>query len=116
MHGLKSKLKNKKILIYGFGKTGIASFKYLNKHNYLKIFDDNKITLSKKINKNFFIKKNEINLFKFDFIVLSPGIDVKKCGLKKYLRKNREKIITDLDIFYLNNSKNIKITITGTNG
>ena len=116
MHGLKSKLKNKKILIYGFGKTGIASFKYLNKHNYLKIFDDNKITLSKKINKNFFIKKNEINLFKFDFIVLSPGIDVKKCGLKKYLRKNREKIITDLDIFYLNNPKNIKITITGTNG
>ena len=116
MHGLKSKLKNKKILIYGFGKTGIASFKYLNKDNYLKIFDDNKITLSKKINKNFFIKKNEINLFKFDFIVLSPGIDVKKCGLKKYLRKNREKIITDLDIFYLNNSKNIKITITGTNG
>ena len=47
---------------------------------------------------------------------MSPGIDIKKCKLKNFLFKNREKIITELDIFYLNFPKNIKITITGTNG
>ncbi len=116
MHDLNIKLKNKKILIYGFGKTGIASFKYLNKENYLKVFDDNKVFLSKTINKNFFIKKSKIKSFNFDFVILSPGINVKNCGLKNYLKKNNDKIITDLDVFYLNNPKNIKITITGTNG
>ena len=33
--------KNKKILIYGFGKSGTACFKFLKKNN-CKIFDDNK--------------------------------------------------------------------------
>jgi len=44
------------------------------------------------------------------------GIDINKNRLKNYLKKNKKKIITDLDIFYLNNPNNLKITITGTNG
>ena len=32
----------KKILIYGFGKSGCASYKFLRKKNSCKIFDDNK--------------------------------------------------------------------------
>ena len=33
---------NKKILIYGSGKTGISTFKFLNKKNKIYLFDDNK--------------------------------------------------------------------------
>ena len=32
----------KNILIYGFGKSGYASFKFLSKKNNCKIIDDNK--------------------------------------------------------------------------
>ena len=31
--------------------------------------------------------------------MLSPGIDIQKCDLKKYLIENISKIITELDIF-----------------
>ena len=34
MHELKNKFKNKKILIYGFGKSGRASFNYLKKMKF----------------------------------------------------------------------------------
>ena len=51
----------------------------------------------------------------FDKIILSPGIDINKCKLSKFLKKNYDKIYTDLDIFsYF--FKNNCITITGTNG
>ena len=110
MFNLNAKINNKKILIYGFGKSGHASYNYLKKLNNVLVYDD-----YKKIKKNF-ISKKKIQLTKFDYIVLSPGIDINKCKLKNYLNNNKNKIITDLDIFYLNNEKNLKITITGTNG
>ena len=52
----------------------------------------------------------------YDFIVISPGIDINKCLLKNFIKKNLNKLITDLDIFYINYKKNLNITITGTNG
>ncbi len=110
MFNRNDKIKNKKILIYGFGKSGQASYNYLKNLNKVLIFDD-----YKNIKKNFISKKN-IQLTIFHYIVLSPGIDINKCKLKKFLNKNKDKIITDLDIFHLNNEKNLKITITGTNG
>ena len=48
--------------------------------------------------------------------MVSPGIDIRKCLLKNYLKKNSKKIITDLDVFYINYSQNISIAVTGTNG
>ena len=104
-------LRNKFILIYGFGITGKACFNYLKKNNHTLIFDDNKKNIPTKYKHLLFSKKK-----KFDYIVLSPGINFKKCKLKKILKKNYNKIITDLDIFYYENIKNIKTTITGTNG
>ena len=95
----------KKILIYGMGKSGLAVFKFLNKNNKVTTHDD-KI----KIN----IKK--INKINFDYIIISPGIDINKCNLSKFLKKNTKKIYTDLDIFYNHHKANNKITITGTNG
>ena len=36
---------NKKILIYGLGKTGISTFQFLRDKNQVFLFDDNKINL-----------------------------------------------------------------------
>ena len=52
-----------------------------------------------KLFKNLLIKSNYINKIKIDFIVVSPGINIKKCHLKKFLEKNFQKIITDLDVY-----------------
>ena len=106
---------NKKILIYGLGKSGLSSFQFLKNKNNIFLYDDRKVK-----NKNLDIKKNLINYknllnLKIDQIILSPGIDINKCKLSKFLKKNQNKIYTDLDVFY-SFYKNDCITITGTNG
>ena len=107
--------KNRKILIYGFGKSGIACFNFLKKNNICTIYDDNKKNIPVKFEKNL-INIGKLSSINFDFIVLSPGIDIKKCKISSYLRKNRSKIITELDIFAISYPNINKITITGTNG
>mgnify|MGYP003683173041 FL=1 len=95
----------KKILIYGLGKSGLSALKYLKKYNQITTYDDKTKSNIKKIIK-----------VKFDCIIISPGIDIYKCRLSKFLKNNYKKIYTDLDIFYNHHKKNSKITITGTNG
>jgi len=105
----------KKILIYGLGKSGISSYKFLNNKAKVYLFDDN---LKKKINSKLNQRLNnlkEISKIKFDKIIVSPGIDISNCRLSKILKKNFSKIYTDLDVFY-SFYKNKSITITGTNG
>ena len=106
---------NKSFLIYGLGKSGISSFLFLKKNNKVDVYDDNKPSINKKIKKSV-IKLNEVYKNNYDFIVISPGIDIKKCELKSYLKKNLTKIVTDLDVFYNKYGNNKNITITGTNG
>ena len=96
---------NKKILIYGLGKSGLSASKFLKRNNKVIEYDDKK-------NKNY----EKIRKIEFDYIILSPGIDINKCKLSNFLKKNYSKIHTDLDIFYSNYKNNYKITITGTNG
>ena len=115
MDALPNVLQKKKFLIYGFGKSGHACFQFLNKKSSCKIFDDNQKNIPKKYKKNI-LSHNHIKKSFFDFIILSPGIDLKKCKISNYLIKNRSKIISELDIFYLCYPKIKKITITGTNG
>ena len=95
----------KKILIYGLGKSGLSVYKFLKKDNQIIKYDDKIKSGIKKITK-----------IKFDYIIISPGIDVYKCNLSRFLKDNLKKIYTDLDIFYNHNKQNNKITITGTNG
>jgi UDP-N-acetylmuramoylalanine--D-glutamate ligase len=105
----------KKILIYGLGKSGLSSYKFLNNKAKVYLFDDElKKKIRYKLNQRI---KNVQAIFKikFDCIIISPGIDVLKCKLSKFLKKNKSKIYTDLDIFY-SFYKNKSITITGTNG
>ena len=104
----------KKILVYGLGKSGLSSLKFLQNKSEVYAFDDfaNKIK-SSKLKK--ILKYNKIRSFDFDKIILSPGIDINNCKLSNFLKRNKHKIYTDLDIFYSFN-KNFCITITGTNG
>ena len=105
------KFKNKKILIFGYGKTGKSVKKYFikNKINYT-IWDDNRKLKIKKIDKKYYLKK-------YDYIILSPGVDIYHHQNKNFFKKHRKNIITDLDIFFLSD-KNLRYTIgvTGTNG
>ena len=106
----------KKILIYGLGKSGLSAYKFLKKKNTIYLYDDRKINnKSTEIKKNLITYKNLLKK-KIDYIIISPGINIQKCELSKFIKKNLEKINTDLDIFYNKYSENINITITGTNG
>ena len=105
----------KKILIYGLGKSGVSSYKFLNNRAKVFLFDDN---LKKKINSrlNQRLKDvKEVSKIKFDKIIISPGIDISSCRLANILKKDLSKIYTDLDVFY-SFYKNKSIAITGTNG
>ena len=103
-------LKSKKIGIYGLGLTGKSVINFLRKNKFKDYFSwDDKTKKTPHVKK--FIDKS-------DFIVISPGINLKNSPFKINLLKNKKKIISDLDLFYLLNKK-IKmktIMITGTNG
>ena len=106
----------KKILIYGLGISGLSTYELLKKQNEIYLYDDKKY-----INKDKELKKRIINYKKIikkkiDCIIISPGINIDKCQLSNFLKKNLKKIHTDLDIFYSLYDKNKNITITGTNG
>ena len=105
-------LNSKKILIYGYGKTGKSLFSFFKKNlnSNVKVFDDNLI-----INKKYIIK-NVVN-FNADYIFLSPGINIYNNKYTKYLKRNKKKIFTDIDLFCsLLDKTNKVIGVTGTNG
>ena len=114
MLNLEKSFLKKRILIYGLGKSGLSTYSFLKKNNVISLFDD-QIIIEKKI-QNISKKYKEIIKKEFDCIIISPGIDINKCRLRKFLKKNHKKIHTDLDIFYSRYIDNQKITITGTNG
>ena len=95
------KYQNKRIAVYGMGLTGCSVAKTL-KELGTKIFcwdDDAKIRKKVK-NLNFPLNKFWLKQNFVDNIVISPGIDISRCKIKNYLRKNLNKIITDLDLFF----------------
>ena len=108
--------QQKIILVYGLGKSGLSTFRFLKKKNVTYLFDDKKDTNNNKEIKKNLISYKELLKKNVDYIIISPGIDINKCSLTNYLKKNSRKIYTDLDIFYNFYVKNKKITITGTNG
>jgi len=106
---------NQKILIYGLGRSGLSAFKFLKNKSDIFLYDDNSINIKSPTIKKKLISYKNILKLKFDKIILSPGIDINKCKLSKFLKKNHDKIYSDLDVFY-SFYKNDCITITGTNG
>jgi len=109
-------LKKFSFLVYGLGSTGHSVIKYFKQRKIynFSVWDDN-IRLRKKFgSKNVSSLKNALK--EVDYIVLSPGISLKKTKYKKDLIKFRKKIITDIDLLYLSNSKFKSIVVTGSNG
>ena len=114
---IQQKYRNKKIAIYGMGITGYSAAKFL-KNLKAKVFcwdDDFKIRRKAKKLK-FKVSKFWLNTNLIDKVIVSPGIDINKCKIKKYLKLNFKKIITDLDLFFELNNNSLIISITGTNG
>jgi UDP-N-acetylmuramoylalanine--D-glutamate ligase len=109
-----SNLKELSFLVYGLGSSGqsvVRFFKKKNIKNY-KVWDDK----DKKLLKSKRAKKLNNVISKVNYIVLSPGISLKNSKNKDQLKKFKEKIITDIDLFYLTNKKFKSIVVTGTNG
>ena len=110
---LNKPIKENSYAIYGLGLSGISVLKFLKKKKVKKIYtwDDKKKT---KINKKSIIFRKALN--EVDYIVISPGINIKKTRFNSILIRNKEKIITDLDLFYMQDLQVRSIMITGTNG
>ena len=105
------KLKELSFLVYGLGLSGKSVVKFFKKENItnFKVWDDG----CKKIYKKYRSKNLIHSLNQVDYIVLSPGISLLK---NKSLDRFKKKIITDIDLYYLNNTKSKSIVVTGTNG
>ena len=83
-----------------------------NKIKTFQVWDDSNKTLYKnKRPKNLNKALTEVN-----FIVLSPGVSLKKSKNKKLLNKFKNKIITDIDLIFLQKKFLKSIVVTGTNG
>jgi len=111
------KYQDKRIAVYGMGLTGCSAartFKKLGAHVFC--WDDNIKVRKEMKNLNFLFSRFWLDKNSVDNIVISPGIDINKCKINNYLRKNLNKIITDLDIFFDLNKDALIISITGTNG
>ncbi len=105
------KLKELSFLVYGLGISGLSVIKFFQKKKIkkFKVWDDKE----KNIFKNYRTKDLKKSLKEVDYIVLSPGVSLLK---NKNLLKFKEKIITDIDLFFLTNNKSRSIVVTGTNG
>ena len=118
----KSVLRSNNFCLYGLGVTGQSVINYFDRENLAitySAWDDDVAKrdlfgyhTAEKEGKRFF--SQDIDLA--DFIIVSPGINLKKAKLRKKLIENKDKIITDLDLFYLFNPRIKTIVVTGTNG
>ena len=108
-------LKYKSVLVFGLGISGKATaIRLMNNKSKVSVWDDQ---LKSKQYKNYFFDSKYF-LNDYDYIVVSPGINIDQHKKREFFRTNQHKIITDIDIFIsslnLNNHK--VIAITGTNG
>lgn len=111
---LNSKLYKLSFLVYGLGLTGQSVVKFFqrNKIKNYTVWDDN----NKKLFKNKRTNNLKKNLQAVDYIILSPGISLKKSKYKKFLINYKDKIITDIDLIFLQKKNFKSIVVTGTNG
>lgn len=113
--------KDKKILILGFGKEGISTYKLIRKYlpkQYLYISDK-----KENFEENFDFLKNDENLTiisgekylenlqNYDIIMKSPGISFVGLDTKKYIHKIKSQLELLLEFFNV-----LTIGITGTKG
>ena len=120
-----SRYNDKKIVVYGLGKSGLSILRFLSFGN-AKFYAWDESTEARENAKKYLINKQinilNIDLFPFeeiDFLILSPGIDLNS-PYNKNLKANCEKynieIISDIQILLDIFPEIFKIGVTGTNG
>ena len=113
INSIVSFLKNKKILILGFGREGKSSLNFINTYlpnADITIADKNNIDVPENPHISTIIGENYLNsLNEFDIILKSPGISLKDVSV------NKTKISSQLDLF-LKYSTIKTIGVTGTKG
>ena len=104
------KYQNKKIAVYGMGITGCSAAKTIKNLKAQALCWDDNAKIRKKVKKlNYKINKFWLNDKKIDVIVVSPGIDIRKCKIKSYLRKNFNKISSMISRF-INSSYRVPVS------
>ena len=88
MENISNIFLNKKILIYGLGKSGLSTFNFLKNKSEVFLYDDFQKKIKNKYLKSYLISQKKILELNFDKIILSPGIDIDKCNLSKFLRNH----------------------------
>ncbi len=111
MESIIREFTNKKICIWGWGREGKSSFRFINKfaQNSDIVIADDHIIDENNIN---FISQEELiaNIDKFDIIIKSPGISLYNLNIKK-----NQNITSQIELF-LKYYKYKTIGITGTKG
>lgn len=106
--------KELSFLIYGLGSTGksvVTFFKKNNIKNYY-VWDDYEKSLYKRKR----VRNLKKTIKEVNYIILSPGVSLKKTYFRKELIMNKKKIITDIDLIFLLKRFFKSIIVTGTNG
>jgi UDP-N-acetylmuramoylalanine--D-glutamate ligase len=105
----------KKFLVFGLGVSGHATLSQLKKNKAnIEYWDDSK-QLREKFKNKYRVNKDWFKS-SYDFIVISPGINIYSHSKKLFFYKNKNKIITDLDLFCSSIKDQKVIMVTGTNG
>lgn len=107
-------LKDKTFLVYGAGKSGISAYDFLISHGAMVyIYSDDNVSLDKSFNQIYDFK--EVLKIKFDYAVLSPGVQIVDNDNINKLKNNNVLLICELELGYLF-CKGKFIAVTGTNG
>lgn len=116
------KLKQKNVLVYGLGKSGLAASNLLNqKGANVFLYDDDKLSL-KSLEKSKFLNFSYDIIFNLtdevlsfiDLVILNPAVSVYHENIVKIKEKNI-KVISELELAYAFKKGKI-IAVTGTNG
>ena len=112
-------MNNKKILVYGFKKSGYYVTKLLKENNYVTVldkeYDEDSLEKLKILGVKYKLEDDDINVLDYDLIVRSPGI----VPSNKIIKEAYDKGITvtnEVEIAYKYLPECKIICITGSNG
>ena len=113
--------KKKIFFIYGLGISGLSAALFLKKESYsIFCWDDNSKKRTNAKQKKLNIKNyNSVDFSKIDYVITSPIINHRIKDVSPIIqkaKKNKVKIISDLELIEILRKKNLKIGVTGTNG
>ena len=111
--------KNKNVGILGLGVSGLEAAKVLIKsHANIFVFDDKKNISSAPL-KTKWLHYQSWSWNEIDTLVVTPGIPINHSNQHeaiKLAKKNKTKIVNDIDLFFQTKPRAKVIGITGTNG